>query len=128
MAGATAEMREDYRNIPTGYVARQALAFLLLIVGITGFVLGTFMHYLGPKEGLISGLWALNCFVYIGEPKPGQIVHHLALTLLSTGVAIISVAGAFLLHSYYLLFGACLLLGIAVLVNLRRPRNATGDT
>jgi hypothetical protein len=115
-------MREDYRNIPTDYVVRQALAALLLIVGVTGFVLGMFMHYLGPKEGLISGLWALSCFVSFREPKADQIVYRLSFTLLSAAVAALSVAGAFLLHSYYLLFGACLLLGVAVQLNVRTPK------
>lgn len=117
-------MREDYRNIPVGYVAKQALAWFLIIIGIIGFLLGIFMHYLGPREGFIWGLQALSAFMVADDKPFHTIVYRRSIAAFCWVTVAITVVGAFFEHAYYLLFGACLLFGLGILIVVLKPKNA----
>ena len=115
----------NYRNTPVSFVVKQALAWLLIIVGFMGLVFGGFVHFLGAKDGLLWGGQMLSGLIAIPSEKAfHRAVYRKSIATLCVVVAILSVIGAFSLHIYFLIFGACLLPGLAILILILKPRDS----
>ncbi|HEV2332102.1 MAG TPA: hypothetical protein VGV16_02980 [Gammaproteobacteria bacterium] len=117
--------QEDYRNIPTDYVLKQALAWFLVFIGCVGVIFGVCIHFLGIEKGLFWGAGGLQIVsgggmagIYPIE-KPSR---RRAVVTFCLAVAALSTVGALWLHQYYLLFGACFLVGLTILFVVKRKR------
>lgn len=117
--------REDYRNIPTDYVLKRALAWFLVFIGCVGVIFGVCIHFFGIEEGLFWGACGLQ-IVFSGAvadiypiEKPS---HRRGVVALCLSVAVLSIVGALWLHQYYLLFGTGLLIGLSILFVVKRKR------
>ena len=119
--------REEYRNIPTDYVVKRALGWLLVVIGWIGVILGMCIHYFGAEEGLYWGANFLSIFIVFDIRAIERTNPRRAAVAICLAAALLSMVGVIRLHQYYLLFGVSLLFGIAILLTIRRKPAAPAE-
>jgi hypothetical protein len=117
--------KEDYKNIPTDYVVKRALGWLLVFVGWVGVILGVCIHFLGTEEGMYLGLQAMSIFVVFDTRKIEKPRYRRAAIAACLVIAVLTAFGAVRLHQYYLLWGAGLLLGLSILFSATRRKTVS---